>query len=166
VITVTDLLCGAGGSGLGAGAVQAVELAMAANHWHPAVAVIDWSDPGGRIGDHTPDQGRARPLRDAATGSRGRHLERRHHTRERAVPRPHHPRNRRPLVLLEARDGKHARPAEAPTRTQSTRAETALVVPYYRTGTARPAGEPLPTLRTVETAGLAFIQPGLPEGAK
>lgn len=36
-ITVTDLFCGAGGSGLGATAVPGVELYLAANHWTLAV---------------------------------------------------------------------------------------------------------------------------------
>jgi DNA (cytosine-5)-methyltransferase 1 len=36
-VTVTDLFCGAGGSGLGATAVAGVELVMAANHWQLAV---------------------------------------------------------------------------------------------------------------------------------
>lgn len=35
--TVTDLFCGAGGSGLGATAVPGVQLRMAANHWQRAI---------------------------------------------------------------------------------------------------------------------------------
>lgn len=37
MITVTDLFCGAGGSGLGASVVPGVELKMAANHWSRAI---------------------------------------------------------------------------------------------------------------------------------
>lgn len=37
MITVTDLFCGAGGSGLGATAVPGVQLLMAANHWQLAI---------------------------------------------------------------------------------------------------------------------------------
>jgi DNA (cytosine-5)-methyltransferase 1 len=37
MITVTDLFCGAGGSGLGATAVPGVELVLAANHWQLAI---------------------------------------------------------------------------------------------------------------------------------
>lgn len=37
MITVTDLFCGAGGSGLGAHAVPGVQLRIAANHWRLAV---------------------------------------------------------------------------------------------------------------------------------
>jgi DNA (cytosine-5)-methyltransferase 1 len=37
MITVTDLFCGAGGSGLGAAAVPGVQLVMAANHWQLAI---------------------------------------------------------------------------------------------------------------------------------
>jgi DNA (cytosine-5)-methyltransferase 1 len=36
-LTLTDLFCGAGGSGLGADAVPGVELVMAANHWPVAI---------------------------------------------------------------------------------------------------------------------------------
>ncbi|WP_328614513.1 DNA cytosine methyltransferase [Amycolatopsis sp. NBC_00355] len=61
------------------------------------------------------------------------------------------------LVPLEGRDGKHASSTGDPLRTQTARHETALVVPYYRTGVARPAASPMPTMTTVDTAGLAFI---------
>ena len=36
-VTVTDLFCGAGGSGLGAATVPGVQLRMAANHWQRAI---------------------------------------------------------------------------------------------------------------------------------
>lgn len=132
----------------------------------PAAAVIDWADPGERIGD------RSDPL-EPATMARIRAGLARY-----AVPQlvpaggtwnddttpataPFRARTTREteglLVPLEGRDGKQARPAELVMRTQSTRAETALVVPYYGNGTARPATAPLPTQRTVDTAGLAFI---------
>lgn len=62
------------------------------------------------------------------------------------------------LVPVEARDGLRAMPAAEPMRTQTTRHETALVVPYYRTGRAQPAGQAaMPTMCTVDTAGLAFV---------
>jgi DNA (cytosine-5)-methyltransferase 1 len=61
------------------------------------------------------------------------------------------------LVPVEGRDGLRAAPVAEPMRTQTARHETALVVPYYRTGRAQPAGEPMPTMCTVDTAGLAFI---------
>jgi DNA (cytosine-5)-methyltransferase 1 len=38
-ITVTDLFCGAGGSSIGAEAVEGVTLAVAANHWQTAIDV-------------------------------------------------------------------------------------------------------------------------------
>lgn len=61
------------------------------------------------------------------------------------------------LVPVEGRDGLRAAPIGEPLRTQTARHETALVVPYYGTGRSRPTGEPMPTMCTVETAGLAFI---------
>jgi DNA (cytosine-5)-methyltransferase 1 len=62
------------------------------------------------------------------------------------------------LVPVEARNGLRAAPTDEPIRTQTTRHETALVVPYHRTGRAHPVDEAaLPTLCTVDTAGLAFV---------
>lgn len=62
------------------------------------------------------------------------------------------------LVPVEARDGLRAATASEPLRTQTTRHETALVVPYYRTGVAQPAdAAAMPTMCTVDTAGLAFV---------
>ncbi|MGH3777975.1 MAG: DNA cytosine methyltransferase [Pseudonocardiaceae bacterium] len=46
MITVTDLFCGAGGSGLGAAAVPGVELVMAANHWQLAIDTHATNFPG------------------------------------------------------------------------------------------------------------------------
>lgn len=62
------------------------------------------------------------------------------------------------LVPLEGRNGKHAATTAAPLRTQTARHETALVVPYYRTGHAHPADRSaMPTMCTVDTAGVAFV---------
>jgi DNA (cytosine-5)-methyltransferase 1 len=62
------------------------------------------------------------------------------------------------LVPLEGRHGKQTSPSGEPMRTQTARHETALVVPYYRTGHATPADTTaLPTMCTVDTAGLAFV---------
>ena len=49
-----------------------------------------------------------------------------------------------------------ALPTSAPMRTMTTRAETALVVPYYSNGHARPACEPLATVTTVDRAALVI----------
>lgn len=46
MITVTDLFCGAGGSGLGATSVPGVELRMAANHWALAIETHAANFPG------------------------------------------------------------------------------------------------------------------------
>jgi DNA (cytosine-5)-methyltransferase 1 len=58
------------------------------------------------------------------------------------------------LIPMEGRDGKTARPTSAPLRTQSTRNETGLLVPYYSTGTARPTSEPMGTVSTVDREAL------------
>jgi DNA (cytosine-5)-methyltransferase 1 len=50
------------------------------------------------------------------------------------------------MVPVEGRDGKHAAPATDPLRTQSTRNETALIVPMRNHGVAKPATEPIDTV--------------------
>lgn len=58
------------------------------------------------------------------------------------------------LVPVEGRDGKTARPSSVPMRTQSTRNETGLLVPYYSKGVARPTDQPMGTVTTVDSAAL------------
>lgn len=50
------------------------------------------------------------------------------------------------LVPVEGREGKNAFPADHPMRTQSTRNETALVVPLRNHGVAKPAKHPIDTV--------------------
>jgi DNA (cytosine-5)-methyltransferase 1 len=74
----------------------------------PAAAAIDWTLPGERIGDRLQPRTRARiALGIARYWGRG----------GLAVP-------------VEGRDGKQAQPVDRPFRTQTTRAETALVTPF------------------------------------
>ncbi|GAA4828355.1 DNA cytosine methyltransferase [Saccharopolyspora rosea] len=104
----------------------------------PAAAAIDWDLPGQRIGD------RATPLKPAT-------LRRIETGLARYATAPQ-------LVPVEARQGKHARPAWVPLRTQTTRAETALVVPYYGADQhADTVDRPLRTLTAVDRFGLAFV---------
>lgn len=58
------------------------------------------------------------------------------------------------LIPVEGREGKSAASAADPLRTQSTRNETGLLVPYYSTGAARPSADPLGTVTTVDRQGL------------
>ncbi len=58
------------------------------------------------------------------------------------------------LVPVEGREGKSAASVADPLRTQSTRNETALLVPYYSKGVARSTSEPMGTVTTVDSAGL------------
>lgn len=60
------------------------------------------------------------------------------------------------LVPVEGREGKSAASAADPLRTQSTRNETALLVPYYSKGNARTTAEPMGTVTTVDSAGLVI----------
>ncbi len=50
------------------------------------------------------------------------------------------------LVPVEGRDGKAAAPATVPIRTQSTRNETALVIPMRNHGVAKPVTHPIDTV--------------------
>lgn len=58
------------------------------------------------------------------------------------------------LIPVEGREGKVAASAADPLRTQSTRNETGLLVPYYSGGSARTASDPLGTVTTVDREGL------------
>lgn len=103
----------------------------------PAAAAIDWTIPGQRIGD------RDRPLKPAT-------LDRIRHGLEHYATEP---------VLVPAFAARASlRPVHQPLGTQTTRQETALVVPYLRQGRAAPTvSAPLPTMTTVDPVGIAFI---------
>lgn len=58
------------------------------------------------------------------------------------------------LIPVEGREGKSAASAVDPLRTQSTRNETGLLVPYYSKGASRPTTEPMGTVTTVDSAAL------------
>jgi DNA (cytosine-5)-methyltransferase 1 len=61
------------------------------------------------------------------------------------------------LVLAGGTWNDHPAPVSAPFRARTTSEAEALVVPYYGTGVARPAGEPLGTQSTWDRFGVAFI---------
>lgn len=114
----------------------------------PAAVAIDWAVAGQRIG------GRDRPLQPATLARIKAGLELYAGTPMRCrVTRG----TEGLLVPVEGRDGKQAAPSWAPLRTQTARHETALVVPYYRTGVAHPASDPLPTVSTHDRCAVAFI---------
>jgi DNA (cytosine-5)-methyltransferase 1 len=144
---------------------------------NPAAVAIDWSLRGQRIGD------RAKPLSAKTLGriraglaryARPVTFETRGNTFVRTGPdgQPVYARawpvdaltatltaseTRALVVPSEGRDGKSAALVLAPLRTQTTRAETALVVPYYGTGVAHHTGAPLHTQPTRDRFGVAFI---------
>ncbi|HEY0641562.1 MAG TPA: DNA cytosine methyltransferase [Pseudonocardiaceae bacterium] len=146
----------------------------------PAAAAIDWALPGRRIGD------RGKPLRPATLARIEAGLRRYAHPtagsatgspagmlvpgggtwRTTAAPltEPMPTRTTREtdalVVPVEARGGadRRVRTTGEPLRTQTARLEDALVVPYYgQATTAQPSDWPLPTVTTVDGAGLAFI---------
>lgn len=138
----------------------------------PAAEVIDWSDPGVKIGDRVDAKGHPDPLEPTTIARIEAGLSRwaipqlvpaggTWNDQARPVTDPFRARTTREteglLVPTEGRAGVSARPAEAPMRTQTARHETALVVPYYTHGQARPTDRPLPTMATVDTAALAFM---------
>lgn len=63
------------------------------------------------------------------------------------------------LVPVEGREGKQARPADEPARTQTARNETGLLVPAGGTWNtdARPVDEPMRTRTTRETEGVVVV---------
>lgn len=62
------------------------------------------------------------------------------------------------LIPMEGRDGKSARRASEPMRTQSTRNETGLLVPLRTHGTAAPTSEPMKTV-VAGTVSQALVVP-------
>jgi len=60
------------------------------------------------------------------------------------------------LVPVEGREGKSAAPTSGPMRTQSTRNETGILLPYYSTGKPRPSTEPMGAVTTVDREGLVI----------
>lgn len=144
----------------------------------PAAAVIDWSNPGTRIGD------RAKPLAPKTMArieaglrryavpitveAAGHTFERRpgvrswpvhdplktlHTTASKALACP-------PLLVpVEGRDGKTARLAAAPHRAQTARNETALLVPAGGTwnDAAWPVTDPMRTRTARENEGVVLI---------
>lgn len=104
--------------------------------WLPAAAAIDWSISGQRIGD------RARPLADKTLARIAAGIER--YWKPTALP---------PIMTpVEGRDGKEARPATDPLRTQTTRNETGIAfspfIAELRGGgsDARPTTHPMSTV--------------------
>ena len=63
------------------------------------------------------------------------------------------------LIPVEGRDGKRAGSAAEPLRTQTTRTETGLLVPYYSASeTAKPTDYPVGTLTTVDRYALVTLR--------
>jgi DNA (cytosine-5)-methyltransferase 1 len=140
--------------------------------WLPAAAAIDWSIPGEPVGDRLSEKTRARiaagiarywgPLHIEAAGNQYDAADPKHpqhgdpNAYFRAWPvqdvlRTLHTQESKALVVpVEGRDGKDARLAGWPLRTQTTRLESALahapfVAEMYGTSTARPVTEPAGT---------------------
>lgn len=140
--------------------------------WLPAVAAIDWSIPGERIGDRLKPKTRTRIAAGIARYWGPIHLEAAgnaydaadpHHLRfgdpdgyyrawsvEESLRTLHTTNSKALAVPVEGRDGKDALSVDVPMRTQTTRAETALAhMPFiselYGTSIGRPVTEPAGT---------------------
>lgn len=140
--------------------------------WLPAAAAIDWSIPGERVGDRLKPKTRARiaagiarywgPLALEAAGNTYDSIDPAHlnhgdpngYVRAWPVEEPlralHTTNSKALAVPVEGRDGKEALSVDTPMRTQTTRAETALVqdpfiAEMYGTSTARPVTDPAGT---------------------
>ncbi|NUS59168.1 MAG: DNA cytosine methyltransferase [Streptomycetaceae bacterium] len=137
----------------------------------PAAHAIDWSMPGQRIGD------RAKPLSEKTLARIEAGL--RKYAHEPSVMRWFTPRGQlaqmftsvdevMPTLSASVVPGlvvpsggtwtERARSVDEPLTTRTARETDALVVPYYgNQREAVPAGRPMPTMGTVDTAGVAFI---------
>ena len=116
----------------------------------PAAEIIDWSLPCPRIGD------RARPLADATRRKILTGLQRHGWA---------------PIVTAGAGNTEMVTPTSEPVRTIATAGHQSLLVPYYGTGVARTAGEPVGTMTTrdkwalvdpdavVDDCGFRMLQP-------
>ena len=111
--------------------------------WLPASSIIDWTNPGTRIGD------RVKPLAEKTM----RRI-------QAGIERYWAPL----LVPVEGRDGKQARPAAEALRTQTSRNETGIALPPflverqfdYRT---RDLAQPIPTV-DVNNVSFRMLEPG------
>lgn len=141
--------------------------------WLPAAAAIDWSIPGERVGGRLAPKTRARiaagiarhwgrPMHieaagntyDAAALTHPQHGDPNAYHRAWPIDEPlralHTSNSKALAVPVEGRDGKEARPVNIPSRTMTTRNETALVqdpflAEMYGTSTARSLSEPAGT---------------------
>jgi DNA (cytosine-5)-methyltransferase 1 len=146
----------------------------------PAAAAIDWSMPGQRIGDRTkPLSPKTMARIEAGLRKYGQAMtfEARGNTFVRTNPdgSARYARawpveqptatlttseTRALVVPVEGRDGKQATTVHAPMRTQSTRAETALVVPYQSNSQAYRSDRPFGAMTTVDPAALVVPSGG------
>jgi len=137
----------------------------------PAAAAIDWTMPGQRIGDRTKplsaktmariEAGLARyagaPFgtvhRGGVADIRTTELDRE------SLPTLTASGNHHGLVVPSGGTWNETATSVAePLRTRTARETDALVVPYYSTRSpAQPADRPLPTVTTIDSAGVAFI---------
>ena len=62
------------------------------------------------------------------------------------------------LVPMEGREGKEAYEVNKPLRTQTTRNEQALLMPYYGTGVTAPASKPINTLTATDRYALITLR--------
>lgn len=137
--------------------------------WLPAVAAIDWSIPGDRVGDRLKPKTRARiavgiarywgPIHIEATGNQYDAADPKHRNygdpngyyRAWPISDPLKTLNtyetKALAIPVEGRDGKEARPVDVPFRTMTTRAETAFVTQFRdRVRDFDPKSEPLRTI--------------------
>jgi site-specific DNA-cytosine methylase len=156
-LTITDLFCGAGGSGLGA-AAAGYQLVIAANHWQLAIDTHATNFPDAE--HDCADISQVNPRRYPATDVLWASPECTNHSQAKGRRRQviDGPDLFALVVPVEGREGKRAQPASAPLRTMTARAETALVVPYYSASeSASSAAEPIGTLTTHDRYGIAFV---------
>ena len=136
--------------------------------WLPASAAIDWTITGQRIGDRDKalapktmariEAGLAKygtePL--AVDAVRGAPILTPVATEAYRTQTTSYTRGL--LVPMEGRDGKEAQDLRRPLRTQTTRNETALLMPYYGTGVTAPVSRPINTLTATDRYAMITLR--------
>jgi DNA (cytosine-5)-methyltransferase 1 len=136
--------------------------------WLPAAYAIDWSLKGERIGDRSKplaEKTLARiraglekygPVRLAVDAVRGAQILTPVDTEPHRTQTTSYTRGL--LVPVEGRVGKEAASVMNALRTQTTRNETALLMPYYGSSNAQPVSDPIGTLTTVDRYAMITLR--------
>jgi DNA (cytosine-5)-methyltransferase 1 len=136
---------------------QACRMAPVEPYVMPVSTAIDWTMPGERLGDKPIKKFRNKQTGEVTYGPLAPRTMNRIATGY-IKHLPEFAAGQGLVVPVEGRDGVSARSTGQPARTQTTRLQDALLVPYYGSAnTARPAWTPIGTLTAVDRYAVTFI---------